>query len=905
MLDFMKITADALDILNYDGAVQDTLEELRRKWGAQVPALLDERFDAVGVQYMRLPHEKGAAALGQELSAFGWALYNLDDEDEYLFTLIPEEERSDWEHYCKKQGQYCRLMKQPGRKWGDHAKEQDPGALMPCEEYILEDEYDYFFNSLSGDFAAGEWKSSHSEEWNYGCVADLRCRPPKVTRSKSLYHFGCISYSDKTGVYAASGASASGLIGKVLLCKNPNTLNFFEPSPIGYDGPPRTLCWAGHSLWVGDPTNATRIELTDRGTCQDVKNWTLPEDGWSSKYHCGITADGLGRVYFSNEWYKGRIYRRADGQVTEHPFPLYGYDHLSEAVPVPGTGRIYMIHSVSGKGRIEECLLELDMDTGRCRITALPGMGEGLKLRWFTEDWLLVQGNGELLSDDFAQLINMTTREVLRIRPGMFGGEKMQHIGVLTDGAVVIVTRRGGVGPVFRYPTDFWGFLRTAGKPRKLEPWREYPEHPFPLYGYDHLSEAVPVPGTGRIYMIHSVSGKGRIEECLLELDMDTGRCRITALPGMGEGLKLRWFTEDWLLVQGNGELLSDDFAQLINMTTREVLRIRPGMFGGEKMQHIGVLTDGAVVIVTRRGGVGPVFRYPTDFWGFLRTAGKPRKLEPWREYQETYPNLPFFLPGEEPKQNGANSSHDTGSPLLRLQFGQLSPEKKQSLMEQLAAQYRLDFVRMEHFDRWGQSCTTGMFKKDGREFVFVPGDTVTLGWEQFAVGLNRESREELEYLFQEWELEQDPAEFIGESMAPVRQVSISPMLVGRELEEINWEPVKLEDPRLRPEWLEDFRQFASTGRDSLTLAGRARFERDSDSWQASLYHEVDYPDFQSWLPASSGIATAGRQASITRWTIRTFKAGCKNRAFPFLHRMNGPTCAVVGAAPCFLGGMG
>ena len=40
-------------------------------------------------------------------------------------------------------------------------------------------------------------------------------------------------------------------------------------------------------------------------------------------------------------------------------------------------------------------------------------------------------------------------------------------------------------------------------------------------------------------------------------------------------------------------------------------------------------------------------------------------------------------------------------------------------------------------------------------EFVFVPGDTVTLGWEQFAVGLNQESREELEYLFREWEMEQ------------------------------------------------------------------------------------------------------------------------------------------------------
>lgn len=377
MAEFKQIIDDALDILKFDGAVQDTLAELREKWGAQVPALLDERFDAVGVQYMKLSHEKGAAALGQELSAFGWALYNLDDEDEYLFVLLPEEERSEWERYCKKQGQYCHLMKQQGRKWGDHAKEQDPEKLMPCEEYILQDEYDYFFNSLAGDFAAGKWKNQDAEEWKSGCVADLRHRPPQVIRSHSLPHLGCLTYSAENELYAASRAAGSGTIGRALLSKNPATLNWAEPSPIGYDGPPRTLCWADHSLWVGDPTNATRIELTDRGTCQDVKNWILPEDGWSTKYHCGITTDGLGRVYFSNEWYKGQIYRWENGKVTKHTFSLDGYDHLSEAVPVPGTGRITMIHAVSGQGRMEECLLELDMDTGRCRIAPLPGMGEG------------------------------------------------------------------------------------------------------------------------------------------------------------------------------------------------------------------------------------------------------------------------------------------------------------------------------------------------------------------------------------------------------------------------------------------------------------------------------------------------------------------------------------------------
>ena len=62
MPDWAQIISDALDILKFDGAVQDTLAELRGKWGAQVPALLDERFDAIGIQYMKLPHEKGAAA---------------------------------------------------------------------------------------------------------------------------------------------------------------------------------------------------------------------------------------------------------------------------------------------------------------------------------------------------------------------------------------------------------------------------------------------------------------------------------------------------------------------------------------------------------------------------------------------------------------------------------------------------------------------------------------------------------------------------------------------------------------------------------------------------------------------------------------------------------------------------
>ncbi|MDO4269138.1 MAG: hypothetical protein Q4C73_11760, partial [Eubacteriales bacterium] len=42
--------------------------------------------------------------------------------------------------------------------------------------------------------------------------------------------------------------------------------------------------------------------------------------------------------------------------------------------------------------------------------------------------------------------------------------------------------------------------------------------------------------------------------------------------------------------------------------------------------------------------------------------------------------------------------------------------------------------------------------------------------------------------------MERAPEKLIRASMAPVRRAGIGPMLVGRGLEEINWEPVKLND---------------------------------------------------------------------------------------------------------------
>ena len=47
---------------------------------------------------------------------------------------------------------------------------------------------------------------------------------------------------------------------------------------------------------------------------------------------------------------------------------------------------------------------------------------------------------------------------------------------------------------------------------------------------------------------------------------------------------------------------------------------------------------------------------------------------------------------------------------LLRPEFHQMETAEKQALMDSLAARYAMSFMGLHTFDRWGESCTTGMF---------------------------------------------------------------------------------------------------------------------------------------------------------------------------------------------------
>jgi len=67
---------------------------------------------------------------------------------------------------------------------------------------------------------------------------------------------------------------------------------------------------------------------------------------------------------------------------------------------------------------------------------------------------------------------------------------------------------------------------------------------------------------------------------------------------------------------------------------------------------------------------------------------------------------------------------------LYNKSYSLLPMEEKKEILENLAKKYNMELLRFETFSKYSKSTFTAIFKYKESEFVFVPGDTVTLGYE-------------------------------------------------------------------------------------------------------------------------------------------------------------------------------
>ena len=68
---------------------------------------------------------------------------------------------------------------------------------------------------------------------------------------------------------------------------------------------------------------------------------------------------------------------------------------------------------------------------------------------------------------------------------------------------------------------------------------------------------------------------------------------------------------------------------------------------------------------------------------------------------------------------------------LYNPQYDLLSISDKEELLVQIGEIYNLELISFKHFAAFRQSTYTAVYRShDGIDFVFVPGDTVTLGFD-------------------------------------------------------------------------------------------------------------------------------------------------------------------------------
>ena len=88
MQEWKEIVERALTLSAAEGG-GDVLALLRRRWGRWVPQLLEDCLDRIQESHMGLPDGQVAEALGQELSALGWDLYDLEAGEGHRLVLVP------------------------------------------------------------------------------------------------------------------------------------------------------------------------------------------------------------------------------------------------------------------------------------------------------------------------------------------------------------------------------------------------------------------------------------------------------------------------------------------------------------------------------------------------------------------------------------------------------------------------------------------------------------------------------------------------------------------------------------------------------------------------------------------------------------------------------------------------
>ena len=210
--------------------------------------------------------------------------------------------------------------------------------------------------------------------------------------------------------------------------------------------------------------------------------------------------------------------------------------------------------------------------------------------------------------------------------------------------------------------------------------------------------------------------------------------------------------------------------------------------------------------------------------------------------------------------------NHISIDKLYNPQYDLLSVSDKKALLNTLTAIYNLELICFKEFKAFKKSTYTAVYRShDGIDFVFVPGDTVTLGLNFKNKPLqdifNDENLAELVYPFvegyeEEILSEEDVQRKISEALADEAIISniekylthnftqegefiIHPFLVQKTYSETCWVPISDEDLRQNKEWQQMIENAEKTGLSETMVHNTVCLYKIDDSNWCGKYYEV------------------------------------------------------------------
>lgn len=446
----------------------DILFALRDTHQSAYPFLTESVFDDLAENYAAEEPEDFLDALGQELTCFQHALYELEtDSDSYALTIISEDRIEEFKAELKVQKQKAQQRKQARRKAGTPAKRINLGKRLPCDKMTLAAGYRIKLTSAClDDILWLDYNMSvangNSNTRRY-CSAFLNMKewPPKQSADIELLVRNIAKRPD--GVFVALVQNNTANENGYLSDKNIAIVTGADIAQIGKwkcvhkDSDPEwsAMQWFEGELFAADKNCVYQINnLADlTNSCKKVLELTGGDVRWFPKFF--ISGDKL-YLFMHRSIYelrkKSGLFKK--GCEFKKIYTIDGFNAW-DFVPVGDSKVAFQVRpKFISRGKTESSLTLLDLATGKeSRYSCHYGY-----VRKWTDDRICVLPIDVTSKMPIVECYDFHSGERKNLMYGALGKDSVCDIYETSCGTIL----EGREKNIYR-TTELWEFMESAG----------------------------------------------------------------------------------------------------------------------------------------------------------------------------------------------------------------------------------------------------------------------------------------------------------------------------------------------------------------------------------------------------------------------------------------------------------